>query len=66
MIEFWWPVIAFGCHPKEEETPRALIPEENAPKNAAKPCFSNRQIYVGFETVLTLDKGNLPKTPRDQ
>lgn len=59
MIEFWWPVIAFGCHPKEEETLRALIPEENAPKNAAKPCFSNRQIYVGFRTVPF----GLPLTP---
>jgi hypothetical protein len=37
---------------KKEET-LTLIPEENAPKNMAKPWFSNRQIYVGCGTVLT-------------
>ena len=43
---------AFGLHRKKEET-LALILEENVRKNPAKPWISNRQIYVGFGTVLT-------------
>jgi hypothetical protein len=43
---------AFGIHRKKEET-LALISEENVRKNRAKPWISNRQIYVGFGTVLT-------------
>jgi len=43
---------AFGLHRKKEET-LALILEENARKNLAKPWISNRQIYVGSGTVLT-------------
>jgi hypothetical protein len=43
---------AFGLHRKREET-LALILEENARKNPAKPWISNRQIYVGSGTVLT-------------
>jgi hypothetical protein len=44
---------AFGLHRKKEET-LALILEENARKNPAKPWISNRQIYVGSGTVLTV------------
>ena len=44
---------AFGLHRKKEET-LALILEENVRKNPAKPWISNRQIYVGFGTVLTV------------
>jgi hypothetical protein len=29
------------------------IRKKTPPKNPAKPWFSNRQIYVGFGTVLT-------------
>ena len=29
------------------------IRKKTPPKNTAKPWFSNRQIYVGFGTVLT-------------
>jgi hypothetical protein len=43
---------ARGIHSKKEEA-LALNPGENAPKNTAKPWFSNRQIYVGFGTMLT-------------
>jgi hypothetical protein len=52
---------AFGLHRKKEET-LALILEENARKNPAKPWISNRQIYVGSGTVLTvfLPDQNLP------
>jgi hypothetical protein len=32
------------------------IRKKTPPKNPAKPWFSNRQIYVGFGTVLTLDE----------
>lgn len=45
---------AFGLHWKREET-LALILEENARKNPAKPWISNRQIYVGSGTVLTCE-----------
>jgi hypothetical protein len=37
----------------KEET-LALILEENVRKNPAKPWISNRQIYVGFGTALTI------------
>jgi hypothetical protein len=32
----------------------ALNSEENAPKNTAKPWFSNRQLSTGFGTMLTV------------
>ena len=44
---------ALGLHRKKEET-LALISEENVRKNPAKPWISNRQIYVGSGTMLTL------------
>ncbi len=47
---------AFGLHRKRDET-LALILEENARKNPAKPWISNRQIYVGSGTVLTQRTG---------
>jgi hypothetical protein len=47
---------AFGLHRKKEEK-LALILEENVRKNPAKPWISNRQIYVGFGTVLTVCLG---------
>jgi hypothetical protein len=47
---------AFGLHRKKEEK-LALILEENARKNPAKPWISNRQIYVGSGTVLTIPWG---------
>jgi hypothetical protein len=46
-------LIVFGLHRKKEET-LALILEENVRNNPAKPWISNRQIYVGFGTVLTV------------
>jgi hypothetical protein len=38
-----------------EET-LAMILEENVRKSPAKPWISNRQIYVGSGTVLTIDR----------
>jgi hypothetical protein len=49
---------AFGLHRKKEET-LALILEENARKNPAKPWISNRQIYVDSGTVLTPERAFL-------
>jgi hypothetical protein len=46
---------AFGLHLKKEET-LAMILEENVRKSPAKPWISNRQIYVGSGTVLTIDR----------
>jgi hypothetical protein len=51
---------AFGLHLKKEET-LALISEENVRTNRAKPWISNRQIYVGFGTVLTLSPSHPKK-----
>jgi len=45
---------AFGLHRKKEETP-ALILEENARKNPAKPWISNRQVQSVFKPSLTGD-----------
>jgi hypothetical protein len=50
--QVYWALNAFDLHRKKEET-LALISEENVRTNRAKPWFSNRQIYVGFGTVLT-------------
>lgn len=47
----WRALNARGIHWKKEET-LALTSEELAPKNTAKPWFSNRQVSVGFGTVL--------------
>jgi hypothetical protein len=44
---------ARGIHSKKEEA-LALNPGENAPKNTAKPRFSNRQLSTGFRTMLRI------------
>ena len=44
---------ARGIHSKKEET-LALNPEENAPKNTAKPWFLNRRLSTGFGTMLRI------------
>jgi hypothetical protein len=44
---------ARGIHSKKEEA-LALNPGENAPKNTAKPWFSNRQLSTGFGTMLRI------------
>jgi hypothetical protein len=37
------------------DTTLGLLLEENVPKDPAKPWISNRQIYVGFGTVQTIE-----------
>jgi hypothetical protein len=39
---------------------RRSFRRKTPPKNTAQPWFSNRQIYVGFGTVLTARKRALP------
>jgi len=51
--QVYWSLNALGLHRKKEET-LARISEENVPKYPAKPWISNRQIYVGFGTLLTV------------
>jgi len=56
------PVEAPGKKTLKKEEALALNPEENAPKNTAKPWFSNRQLSTGFGTMLTLGQAESDPT----